>query len=460
MQPNQNFLKYFPDAELPEAHDRTLRSSCIRIGDYIVIRKILEEYKLPEMLGNYIGAKDIGLFLDLVAYSIVMENNAGQYYPGYAYNHPLFAERMKIYTDSRVSDLLHSFTEDQSVGFLNEWNEGRDHREKIYISYDSTNKNCQAGDIEIVEFGHPKDDQGLPVFNYAIAYDTHNSEPLFYEKYPGSINDISQLEFMLDKAYGYGYRKIGFILDRGYFSKQNLYEIDRKGYSFVIMVRGMADFVNKLVRQHLGTFEKKRINYIDEYELYGKTVRTKLYVTDEKDRYVHIYHSVQKESAERTLCAAEGVPLVLRSVLSILRTPPAIGISAVIGRRIVASAIARAVIRAASAIAVVRTATRMVAVVRASSAIFVVRAAPECTIGILPTCTVTVRILRKKGIRFRQVELIFQFSDKTRAHRLFPSAVEIAAFGTGKIQPFLGAGDGDVHEPPLFFHGRRIVVGS
>ena len=43
-----------------------------------------------------------------------------------------------------------------NIGFLNSWNETRNHREKIYISYDSTNKNCQAGDIEMVEFGHPK----------------------------------------------------------------------------------------------------------------------------------------------------------------------------------------------------------------------------------------------------------------------------------------------------------------
>ena len=54
----------------------------------------------------------------------------------------------------------------------------------------------------MVEFGHPKVDVGQPVFNYAVAYDTHNQEPLFYEKYPGSLNDISQLQFMLDKAFG------------------------------------------------------------------------------------------------------------------------------------------------------------------------------------------------------------------------------------------------------------------
>ncbi len=40
---------------------------------------------------------------DLAAYSIVTENNAGQYYPEYAYNYPLFTQGMKLYSDSKVS---------------------------------------------------------------------------------------------------------------------------------------------------------------------------------------------------------------------------------------------------------------------------------------------------------------------------------------------------------------------
>jgi len=300
MQPNDKFLLYFPEAEFSEERSRSQRSSCLRIGAYVVIRKIIEEYDLKALLGHYLAEKDVGLFLDLAAYTIVAENNAGQYYPDYAYNHPLFTDGMRIYSDSKVSDFLNSMSDDQSVEFLNEWNSNRDHREKIYISYDSTNKNSQAGDVDIVEYGHPKVDTGLPVFNYAIAYDTENKEPLFYEKYPGSINDVSQLEFMVDRAYGYGYRHIGFVLDRGYFSKANIESMDAKGYSFVIMVKGMADIVNSLVSEHAGTFEKKRKNYIDTYDTYGVTVKRKLYVTDKEDRYFHIYHSVQKESAERT----------------------------------------------------------------------------------------------------------------------------------------------------------------
>lgn len=301
MLPNQNFLKYFPDADLPDEKDRTKRSSCLRIGAYIVIRKIIDDYKIPEMLEEYFEEKDLGLLLDLAAYSIISENNAGQYYPDYAYNHPLFTQGMKIYSDSKVSDFLRTITDDHSVGFLNAWNESKNHRDKIYLSYDSTNKNCQAGDIEMVEYGKAKVDNGLPIFNYAIAYDTKNKEPLFYETYPGSINDVSQLQYMIDRAKGYGYKKIGFILDRGYFSKSNIEYMEESGYSFVIMVKGMASFVNTMILENKGKFESKRIHNISEHRVYGMTVKKKLYLSDERDRYFHIYHSSFKESAEREM---------------------------------------------------------------------------------------------------------------------------------------------------------------
>jgi len=299
MSPNINFLKYFPEAEIPDKKERTMRSSCLRVGVYIVIRKIMDDYGIPEILCDYFNEKDKGLFLDLAAYSIIAENNAGQYYPDYAYNHPLFTESMQIYSDSKVSDFLSSITDDKSIGFLNSWNESRNHREKIYFSYDATNKICQAGDIEMVECGKAKGDSLQPVFNYALAYDSANREPLFYEEYPGSINDVSQLEFMISKANSFGYKKIGLILDRGYFSKANIEHMDDCGYNFVIMVKGMASFVNQMIFDNKGTFESKRIYNISEYRVYGKTLKKKMYASDKKDRYFHIYHSIQKESAER-----------------------------------------------------------------------------------------------------------------------------------------------------------------
>lgn len=304
MYPNTNFLKFFPSEELPETKGGAHRSGCLRIGTYLVLRRIIAEYHLDEMIGNIIG-KNSGLFLDLAVYSIIAENNAGQYYPDYAFNHPLFTDRMKIYSDSKVSAFINSITGDQSRAFLDEWNEKQDHSQKIYISYDSTNKNCQAGDIDFVEYGHPKEDTGAPVINYSVAYDRNNAKPLYYEDYPGSIVDVSQLQYMLEKAGGYGYKNVGFILDRGYFSKENIHYMDKYGYEFVIMMKGMKELVKSLVLEVKGTFEEDRRYSIRDYKVSGITVKEQLYPSDEKERYFHIFYNDRKRSSEHEAIEAK-----------------------------------------------------------------------------------------------------------------------------------------------------------
>lgn len=298
MYPNEKFLKFFPRELLPIERDDQSRSGCLRIGAFLVIRKIISDYRLDEMIARIIG-RDAGLFLDLAAYSIITEDNAGQYYPDYAYNHALFTDNMRVYSDSKVSSFLQEVTVDQRISFLNEWNKKRDHREKIYISYDSTNKESQAGDIGMVELGHAKDGVETDIFNYSIAYDRYNREPLFYESYPGSIVDVSQLQYTLKKAKDYGYEHVGFILDRGYFCKENINFMDENGYSFVIMVKGMKDLVSEIILQVQGTFENDRKNSIRSFKVSGTTVKQKLFATDKKERYFHVFYDDGRKAAER-----------------------------------------------------------------------------------------------------------------------------------------------------------------
>ena len=222
-----------------------------------------------------------------------------KYYPDYAYNHALFTNDMRIYSDSKISDFLQEVTIDQRIRFLNEWNAKRDHREKIYISYDSTNKVSQAGDIDLVELGHAREGVETDIFNYSIAFDTNKREPLFYESYPGSIVDVSQLQHTLKKAKSYGYEYVGFILDRGYFCKENIQFMDENGYQFVIMAEGMKKLVSELVLEVQGTFENDRNNSIRAYKVSGTTVKRKLFAADKKERYFHIFYDDGKKASER-----------------------------------------------------------------------------------------------------------------------------------------------------------------
>lgn len=298
MLPNEKFAEYFPDVPVEELEEPRVRSNTLHVGTFIIFDQLVREYELEKLLEKQFGRK-AGLILDLASYMIVNEDNAAQHYPDYGRNHPLFTDGMRVVSDSTISRFLSDFDRDQITGFLDDWNEKQDHTQKIYISYDSTNKNSQAGDLDFAEFGHAKVDQGTPIINLSITFDKTNRVPLFYEEYPGSINDVSQLKYMVDKAIAYHYRSIGFIIDRGYFSRSNIEYMDEKGFSFLMMVKGCKPLVSRLILENYGKFEAERSCHIAGTGIYGTTVKTPLYPDDAKSRYFHLCFSPQKMSSER-----------------------------------------------------------------------------------------------------------------------------------------------------------------
>ena len=297
--PNENFRKYLPSIPLPDEPVRSRVSGCLRVGSFLLIRKIIRDSGLAGCLEGIFNERGLGLLLDLAAYSIVAENNAAQYFPDYTYSHPVMTPGMRRFSDSTVSRFFTELEDDQVYGFLDRWNAKREKADRIYVSYDSTNKNCQAGDIEMVEHGHAKENRGAPIFNYSIAYDQSNSEPLFYEEYPGSIVDVSQLQFMLMKAEGYGYRNVAFVLDRGYFSRANIRFMDEHRFDFVIMARGVRRLVADVVESVRDKFECDRDNYVKEYGVYATTVKAKIHADDDRERYMHVIYNAGKHTAER-----------------------------------------------------------------------------------------------------------------------------------------------------------------
>ena len=303
MQPNEKFLELFPECLPLPQQQASVRSNTISAGTFIALDSIVREYKLRQLLNDAFGS-DAGFILDLAAYMIVSEDNAAQYYPDYARRHPLFTEGMSVKSDSSVSRLLARMSRDQITTFLDAWNARQDHRHRIYISYDSTNKNSQAGELDLVEFGHPKTDIGLPIFNLSLAFDRTNQIPLFYELYPGSIPDVCQLRYLIEKIVAYNYRSVGVVLDRGYFSRANIEFMDEKKIRFLLMVKGCKSLVSDFVTASRGSFETDRACRVAGADVYGTTIRHKLYDSDRKQRYFHLFFSPSKLAQERAALEA------------------------------------------------------------------------------------------------------------------------------------------------------------
>lgn len=295
MMPNGRFSEFFPDIEIDEAAGEAVMSDTVKVGTTFLIDHIFSRTQMDRLLGNVFP--DTAEYLqDLVSYNLITEDNVMQYYDAFTYDHRIVGAN--AISDTSISRLLKETDTEGIELFLRAWNQLHKNTEAVYISYDSTNINTTAEGIEMAEYGHAKEDDDIPVVNYSVAYDQDRSVPLFYETYPGSIIDNSQCDMMVEKAREYGHENIGFIMDRGYFSAGNIKHLTKRGYAFLLMAKGNAKFVREAVEEVRLAIRLSVKHYIAEHEVYGTTVKRKLF-NEDKARYFHVYYDDARASRER-----------------------------------------------------------------------------------------------------------------------------------------------------------------
>ena len=295
MMPNDRFSEFFPDIEIDEPAEETAMSDTVKVGTTFLIDHLFSKTEMDKLLGNIFP--DTAKYLqDLVTYNLVTEDNVMQYYDAFTFEHRIVGDN--AISDSSISRLLKETDTEGIELFLRAWNQLHKNTGPVYISYDSTNINTTAEGIEMAEYGHAKEDDDIPVVNYSAAYDQDRSIPLFYETYPGSIIDNTQCDVMVEKAKEYGHENVGFILDRGYFSARNIKHLTKQGYAFLLMAKGNAKFVREAVEEVRLAIRLSVKYYIAEHEVYGATVKRKLF-NEDSVRYFHIYYDDVRAAQER-----------------------------------------------------------------------------------------------------------------------------------------------------------------
>lgn len=287
MIPNEKFIDYYPELVMSEV-ESPMFSDTLKVGATVVVEKIMKDLQLDVLIEN-IFEDNASSIKDIINYMIIDETSTFQYYPDFMYDHMSYEG--KIRSDSYISKLLKDRIDEVEIKtFLKAWNNLNSNIQDVYVSYDSTNMNTTAHGIELAEYGHAKDDDEKPQVNLSYVIDQQKSLPLMYEIYEGSIIDNSQCSYMIEKMKEYGYKNIGFIYDRGYFSKQNIDNLRIKGYEYILMVKTNTKKIQECVEE---AGMKLRLNnkyYLPEHKVYGITLKKKLFETDKEEISVHLYY--------------------------------------------------------------------------------------------------------------------------------------------------------------------------
>lgn len=294
LNPNENYFVLHPDkGNIPESkkEEQGEFSSTLRIGQYVLFKKICDDIGLSGVLDKSMrGYKD--LIVSLASYYLGERESASQLYQYYAHSH--FTGLNYIPSEATISNLFNKkLSHDAIVSFLSGWMEHNLKNKggvRIDIDFDSTNHNSSSPYLSLSEYGKAKVDEGLPQYNIAYFINRNTGLPIFYDVYYGSIIDMSHCKTAIAKVKTIAPNaSISFVLDRGYFSKNNIEYINESDYEFTCMGRSNLRF-KEYVGRHGREAITKSANYIDD-KLFGVKFRGKAFEALDKEFNIYLFYN-------------------------------------------------------------------------------------------------------------------------------------------------------------------------
>ncbi len=147
----------------------------------------------------------------------------------------------------------------------------------------------------ILEYGHAKDHPELEQVNMSMVLERSRRIPLFFEVYSGSIPDVVTLKRTVQSIKN-TIPKIEIILDRGFFSHENLDLL--KDDSYIIA----ASMVSKAVKNIFAT-ASRTVDHADNVIIYNNDpvfCKPVAFTMDDLNLKGYFYHDPRRESDERS----------------------------------------------------------------------------------------------------------------------------------------------------------------
>ncbi|NLV28218.1 MAG: IS1634 family transposase [Methanomicrobiales archaeon] len=241
-----------------------------------------------------------------IAYYLILEESAPLYRFdkwGTLHKHPY----EKNISSERASDLFSTITEEDKQKFFSL--QGKRRCEHEFWAYDTTTLSSYSETLKQVQYGFNKEHDRLPQLNLTLVFGEESNLPFYYRKVAGNIPDSKTVCRLLDDLNIFGYSKVKLVMDRGFYSEENINDLYRNHVKFLISVKMSLAFIRKEldpIYDSLQDFE----NYNDKYGLYCKTVRTVWHYSQERpykektlreDRrlYIHYYYNIERATEDK-----------------------------------------------------------------------------------------------------------------------------------------------------------------
>ncbi len=240
--------------------------------------------------------------LSIAWYLILEERNPLSRFPKWSktHRHP-YGEDI---SSPRSSDLFASIDEDRIQKFFSSQVKRR--LETEYLAYDSTSLSTYSKAIALARRGKNKEHDLLDQINLSLVFGQTSRLPVCYRIMPGNITDVKTVTKLIQDLATMGMGKVKLVMDRGYYSAQNISALYRKHYKFLIAAKTSLKFIRTLIDEVRGTICSVE-NYLPQQDIYTVSHRIWWNVSGtfrsegevKRKMYVHLYYNEDKAGMER-----------------------------------------------------------------------------------------------------------------------------------------------------------------
>lgn len=291
--PNDNYYELFdvqPQIVTQPIHNLKV----IDYGHYALINKCVKDYNIQNILdasfdSDYKGILSLAFYMLLEGSTI----NGCDIWFEKNYNY-----LDKPLSSQRASELFASISLQKRLQFFKLWKGYLNDNE--YVSYDVTSLSSYTRNMNIFEYGYNRDNENLPQINMAMFFGEESKLPIFYNLYNGSINDKSDFLKIMEHTDALDITNIRYIMDRGFYSKQNISYLMKNKKLFLMAVENRLTFIQKMILENYSTIARIE-NHIENTEYYS--IRRDYFNPNNKKEKLDVYLIFNYERKQDELMA-------------------------------------------------------------------------------------------------------------------------------------------------------------
>jgi len=271
--------------EQAAARDPAVTASAAIIGSSVVLDAITERLGLERLLKSCFPNEYRQILT--MAYYLTSRGGPLSHCEAWSkgHEHPFGG----LLTSQRISEILSSITIDGKQTFLTRWMNKT--LEGDYLCYDITSVSSYSELNEYIKYGHNRDNEKLPQINLAMLFGQNSGLPVYFQRMPGNISDVTTLHNLLATFKALELKPLNYVMDKGFYSKKNIDELLSSRDKFTLSVPLNNKWVQHAIDEIYDVIHgPEGYQKIDNEILY---VHSRLYSWGKDNRrcYLHLYYN-------------------------------------------------------------------------------------------------------------------------------------------------------------------------